>query len=423
MAPAMSASEISGAALYAEREARLQAAIDLRQPDRVPVIYYSMFWQARYAGVTCRDVMYDYAALEAATRKVILDFKPDAYMLPHPIIALGPSMDLIGYRPMRWPGQGVGENFSYQYIDGEYMRADEYDDFIFDPTGYLLTKYLPRIAEVFEPFTAFPDLPAAYYLQLFPSLRPFAAPAMAGALERLVKAGEAMRRMLQSARAFSQEMAGLGFPMGQGATALAPYDYFADNFRGSKAIMLDMFRRKDKLLAAMEKAAVAITRAAVKVGTRSPSKLVFIPIHWGLDGFMSPDQFRTFFWTPLRAVMMSLIDNGLVPLLLWEGDVTSRLETIADIPRGKAIYWFERTDIFRAKAVLGDIACIRGNVPASMLTVGTPDEVTAYCRKLIQVVGKGGGFILDGAIGVPDEARPENVRAMFEAARTAGVYC
>ena len=49
---------------------------------------------------------------------------------------------------------------------------------------------------------------------------------------------------------------------------------------------------------------------------------------------------------------------------LWEGDCTSRLETIADIPRGKAIYWFERTDLVRAKEVLGDVVCLRGNVPS-----------------------------------------------------------
>ncbi|NNN19288.1 MAG: hypothetical protein HKL84_05475, partial [Acidimicrobiaceae bacterium] len=104
----------------------------------------------------------------------------------------------------------------------------------------------------------------------------------------------------------------------------------------------------------------------------------------------------------------------LVPLVLWEGDCTTRLETIADIPAGKAIYWFERTDLFHAKEVLGDVVCLRGNVPASMLNTGTPEEVRDYCRKLIEGVGKNGGFILDGGIGIPDEARLENVRAMFQ---------
>ena len=92
------------------------------------------------------------------------------------------------------------------------------------------------------------------------------------------------------------------------------------------------------------------------------------------------------------------------------------------MPRGKALYWFEQTDLIKAKEVLGDRICLRGNVPASLLNVGTPEQVKEYCRKLIENVGKGGGFILDGATGIPDEARPENVKAMAEAVREYGVY-
>jgi uroporphyrinogen-III decarboxylase len=147
-----------------------------------------------------------------------------------------------------------------------------------------------------------------------------------------------------------------------------------------------------------------------------------MPMHKGLDGFMSLEQFKTFFWPSLKKVILSLIEENFVPLVLWEGDCTSRLEIIKDIPKGKAIYWFEQTDIFRAKEVLGDHVCIRGNVPATLLCVGKPDDIVVYCKKLIDVVGKGGGFILDGAIGVPDEARVENVRAMANTTREYGVY-
>ena len=132
---------------------------------------------------------------------------------------------------------------------------------------------------------------------------------------------------------------------------------------------------------------------------------------------MSLAQFRTVYWPPFRKVLLALIDAGPTPVPLWEGDCASRLETIADIPRGKAVYWFERTDLVRAKEVLGDVVCLRGNVPSSMLTTGTPEQVDAYYRMLIEKVGRNGGLILDGAIGIPDESRPENVRAMYESVR------
>jgi len=137
---------------------------------------------------------------------------------------------------------------------------------------------------------------------------------------------------------------------------------------------------------------------------------------------MSLDQFKTFFWPSLKKVIISLIEGGFIPTVLWEGDCTSRLEAIQEISKGKAIYWFEQTDIFKAKAILGDTVCIRGNVPATLLCVGSPGDVETYCKKLIDVVGKGGGFILDGAIGIPDDARPENVRAMADTTREYGVY-
>jgi hypothetical protein len=81
---------------------------------------------------------------------------------------------------------------------------------------------------------------------------------------------------------------------------------------------------------------------------------VFIPLHKGAEYFMSLEQFKTFYWPGLRALMLGLIDEvdeGLTPCPLFEGDYASRLEIIADIPKAKACYAFERMDIFKAKEV------------------------------------------------------------------------
>ncbi len=297
------------------------------------------------------------------------------------------------------------------------MKAEEYEEYLFDPTGYYLEKFLPRVADAFEGLGRLSDLPGQYYSTLLLGMRHYAAPNVVQSFARMREAGEEARRMIAHAAKFAEEMAELGFPPGQGAMANAPFDYFGDSFRGSKGILLDMYRRKDLLLAAMEKAGVFILKQAVAAGSRSPSRLVFIPTHWAFDAFMSLAQFKTFYWPSFRKLLLGLIEADLVPLVLWEGDCTSRLEAIADIPVGKTVYWFERTDLFHAKEVLGRVACLRGNVPASLLTTGTPEEVDRHCRRLIEGVGRDGGFILDGAIGVPDEAKIENVRAMFQAAR------
>ena len=107
--------------------------------------------------------------------------------------------------------------------------------------------------------------------------------------------------------------------------------------------------------------------------------------------------------------------------VLWEGNCESRLETIGDIPKGKAVYMFEKTDMFKAKEVLGDVVCLHGNVPLSMLVAGTPDDVKKYCKKLIDVVGKGGGFIMAPSTAL-DDAKAENVKAMIDFTKEYGVY-
>jgi uroporphyrinogen-III decarboxylase len=297
------------------------------------------------------------------------------------------------------------------------MKADEYDDYLLDPTGYFLSKYLPRVGEAFEGLAELPMIPALYYIRLMVGLRPFSNPNVVKSLERIQKTAEESNRLMAHSINFAKEMHALGFPISYGVGSIAPFDFFGDYLRGSKGVMLDMFRRKDKLLAAMERASHFILKQAILGGQASPSKFVFIPLHWGLDGFMSPDQFKTFYWPQLRKIVIGLIDAGLIPTLLWEGNCASRLETIADIPRGKAVYWFERTDLAKAKEVLGDVVCLRGNVPTSMMVTGTPDEVDAYCRRLIVKVGKGGGLILDAGCGIPDESRIENVRAMFQSVK------
>jgi len=182
-----------------------------------------------------------------------------------------------------------------------------------------------------------------------------------------------------------------------------------------------MYRRPEKVIQACEKLLPIMLEIALNGSRTSGNPRVFIPIHKGLDKFMSMAQFKIFFWPTLRELMIALINEGLTPCPLWEGDCTSRLEVIKDIPAGKACYAFEATDMFKAKEILGETVCLQGNVPLSILATATPDDVRRYCQKLIDGVGRDGGFILDSATGL-DDAKPENVRAMLEFTKEYGVY-
>ena len=412
------ASGKSPEALYAEREKRIMDAISLKQPDRLPTILFSHFWVGHYNGMTCRETMYDYAKLKEAMLKAARDLEPDSYYPGHIIMAFGPTMDILDYQQLEWPGhKGLAEDVAFQYLDREYMTVGEYDEYLQDPTGFMLHRYLPRVANGFKPMEMLPQYPSVLHTRIIQSVAAYANPEVREMFQTLIKAGEEMQRMFEATAEMVEEMKALGFPLGNHATSHAPFDVASDYLRGSKGTMLDMFRNKDKLLAVMDRITDLIPANSIATADRNQGKHIFFPLHWGLDGFMSPDQFKTFYWPQLRKVMMTMIDNGYIPQVLWEGDCTSRLEVIKDLPPGKAVYMFERTNMKKAKQILGDTVCIRGNVPVSTLITGSVQDTVDAVKRLFDECGYGGGFILDGAVGIPDEAKHENVIAMFETAK------
>jgi uroporphyrinogen-III decarboxylase len=212
-----------------------------------------------------------------------------------------------------------------------------------------------------------------------------------------------------------------GYPSISGGFTKAPFDVIGDTLRGTKEIMMDLFRRPDLVVEACERLTPIMIKAGVHICDTSGHPLCFIPLHKGADGFMSHDQFQKFYWPSLRKVAIGLIDEGVVPLLFAEGEYNSRLETIADLPKGKAIWFFDRTDIKKAKDILGDTSCIMGNFPLDLLYAGTAEEVRTYAKELIDTAGKGGGYIFASGAGLQG-TKPENVKIMIDFFKEHGVY-
>ena len=406
---------------YRKRERRVNDAIQLKIPDRVPVMSLLGFFPAKYTGITCKEAMYGDEKMMKAWVETVSELQPDTHENPFFYLSFGSVLGTLDFKQLKWPGHGVDIGHGYQFVEGEYMKSEDYDAFLFDPTDFMIRSYWPRIFHGLKPFEKLPHLREiiSYYMGLA-HFAAFDRPEVTEAIEALLETAKAARKMVSGGIAYEQKMKELGFPLQFGSTTQAPFDTLADFFRGTKGALLDLFRNPDKVLQAIEKFYPIMLRLGGSAKKRE-NKGVFIPIHKGLDSFMSKDHFKTFFWPSLRRLITDLIDEGLNPIVLWEGDCTSRLEIIADIPKGKAIYWLERTDIFKAKEILRDTVCIRGNVPLSIMCTGTSDDVRAYCKKLIDHVGKGGGFIMDCST-VLDDAKPENVKTMFEFTKEYGRY-
>ena len=194
----------------------------------------------------------------------------------------------------------------------------------------------------------------------------------------------------------------------------------ADNIRGFLNVPMDLYEIPEKVTAAID----IMTEYALQNVRRlknTGSKYCFMPLHGGTDDFMSLEDYRTFYWPSLRRVMEEIIDCGMIPYVFCEGKYDTRLEVLREVPRGKVIYMFEQVDIARAKAVLGDTACICGNLPTSLLLYGKPHEVVDETRRLLDTCAPGGGFLMDCSI-VLDHYKEENLEAWFDTTLQYGRY-
>lgn len=234
----------------------------------------------------------------------------------------------------------------------------------------------------------------------------------------LIAAGEAQEKWMKNAGTpLAVTMGQLALvPNGHmGGAGGAPFDAISDRYRGMHGAMLDMYRHPDELLALLDKMLQGQIKRAVPADPENP-KRVFIALHRGADGFMSNEQYAKFYWPGLKAAMMKSIELGYIPMPFCEGKYDDRIEFFLDMPKGKVVVHLDLTDMFRAKEILKDHCCLMGNVPASLLQVGTPNDVDEYCKKIIEVCGKGGGLILTHGSSI-DEVKPECLHAMIESTK------
>ena len=405
---------------YRQRTQRLIDAYNVDIPDRVPVSLPVAAWPAYLAGTDTRTVMYDYEKMTAAWRRFYDGFETDSMISPAMVLP-GRVYDLLDFKLYSWPGHNLPESATgIQFVEGEYMKADEYGLLIRDPSDFWLRVYIPRVFGAFEPFkmlsplTSMVEGPAGWFM-------PFMRPDMQAAAQTLIDVGRELGRWAQAVGEFNRWATAAGYPAGRMVFAKAPFDTIGDTLRGTKGIVRDMFKRPGQLLEAIDVVTDFTIRQTVEQANSARATSALFPLHKGADGFMSPRQFETFYWPSLKRVIEGLVREGIRPELFAEGSYTTRLETVNEFPRGAVSWIFDRTDMAAAKRILGDRCCIAGNVPTSLMVTGRYKETKEYCRKLIETCAPGGGFILAGGAHC-DQGNPENLRAMMDAAKEFGTY-
>ena len=404
---------------FKARAARLARAAKMEIPDRVPCMLPAGWFPAYNAGVPLKKVMYDPELMKKVWLKYCDEYDSDTF--DGTLFFQGQVSDLLESKTQKWPGHGLPDDaHSYQYIEGVYMKADEYDMFMKDPFDFQLRKLLPRQYGVFEPFA---DVPSFSSYQGLPNR--LMAMALDPKFQRLFKAIHEAAKYVPAFNKASMETTNMaaakGFPMFRGGLAVAPFDVFADSLRGTQGIVMDMFRQPEKIHQAMEIVLPQLVKGAIGMCDMADCPVVMMPLHKGDDAFMSDKQFETFYWPTFQRQLLAMVDDGLVPFPVAEGAYNRRLEYISDMPKSACVWMFDQTNMANAKKTIGKVACIAGNVPVSVAYTQTEKEMKEWCRKLIETCAPGGGYILTGGATF-DKAKPENMRAMMAAAKEYGKY-
>jgi hypothetical protein len=407
------------AELYRERWSRVMDAVALKKPDRVPLIPQIEAVAEYYSGITVREAMYDYRKAAAALDRFYADFQPDLGWGPG-LMYYAPAMESCGLKWLRWPGNGIQEaQQMYQFIEGEFMLPEEYEELIHDPTHFIQSKWIPRCFTKLRGLEKL-RLRDSIWGGFFGTFAAFADAEVIESLENLIETGKQLAEWFAFCGEYEAKMEKeLGLPLAVGANGFAPFDQLGDTLRGTVNVMVDVLERPEKVVRAVEALLPIALEAPIAACQANGRKTVWIWLHKGVDEFMSVAQYKTFYWPTLQKMIVGLVEAGLTPFVYCEGSYNTRLEVLRDVPAGKVVYDFEKVDMFKAKEILGDVACIAGNLPNAMLLYGGPDEVDRYCRELIEGVGRDGGFMLDAG-GLIDNANVENLRAMFDSVEKYG---
>ena len=360
--------------LYEERLDRIKTAVALDKPDRVPVVPLANAFCARHMGVKMSEFCTN---PEISNRTIIRSFSELGEFDGLQSAAFyAPSLGMLWLSRIKLPGYDLPEGELWQVDEQELMTTENYDKIINEGNNKFLRDYYREKLDNLEA-----------------KLQP---------MEYMPKAQQAIED--------------LGIVMFCGGNVTIPYESFCGG-RSMTKFLQDLFRIPDKVQAAMDVAIVDIIENTRQMLQATKPLAVWTGGWRSASEFLSPRLWRRFVFPYYKQLVQAVVDEGVIPILHFDSDWTRDLENLREMPKGKCVLALDgATDIYKAKEILGDHMCIMGDVPAALLSLGTPGEVNEYCQRLINEIGPA-GFILSSGCDIPPNAKPENVKAMIDSVK------
>ncbi|MBN2027515.1 MAG: hypothetical protein JW854_12215 [Actinobacteria bacterium] len=379
-------------------EERMQAAINLQVPDRVPVSPLIYYFAAYYTGILNADLR-DPANYSRAIDRCFDELGPwDAlYPLNFYHAEIG---TFIFPMKMLEPGIGLPPDAIRQFLEEEIMLPEDYE-------------WITRACE---------RTPRVSYIRLFlrwiPRIWSHIDEGWRSYTYMLPRIAENLWRW----RSEYQDWHDRGVTQLYGFGLEAAFDSFS-MARGILNFSRDLKKYPEIIARTAEEMTDSYLFILKNLDRFFGVGRIVIALHRTSNDFISPATFEKVALPSLKSLVEKLKSEGINCILHCDGNWDLNLEALRKLPAGCCVAQFDgASDIFKAKEVIGDRICIYGDVPADLLALGSPSEVDEYCHRLIEEVGKGGGFILGSGCELAPNARPENVKAMMESVVKYGYY-
>lgn len=361
------------------KQERLQAAISLDFVDRHPVFPILVTTAARLYGITQAEAWRDHGVAREALIRCFEEFgydygsKPNYYypMLPGKLCA-APVRNLI-------PGKQLAEDDLYQIDERVLFAREDYDKIGSLGWNVFWDEHYEKISsKTMEQFSRMQSITNQLYVDDMKICEDRGMPIFLGvAVDSVLMAFSLCRTLTEFTR--------------------------------------DLYEVPDKVEAAMQASCDDLISNAIQVCRNNGRDVAFIVLERGSGFYYRLPVFERFEWPFLERYVDALVSEGITPWLHFDTDWEINLPYLTRLPKGKCVCDLDgTTDIFKAKEILKGHMCISGDVPASLLTLGKAEEVEEYCKRLIDEVGDGGGFMLTSGCECPIDAKPENIRAMVE---------
>lgn len=360
--------------LYDQRLKRTLDAVAMKPVDKIPFSYSGPAYLAREQGVSIKDYTTDFPkATDAAIGFV--NAHPGIDSIQTPIISPH-SLSTLWLSRVRTPGNELPDDELWQVDEQEVIKFEDYEKII--EKGYA-----PWVMELMQ--------------------------------DRLDNPLAKMQSFIEYTPACNKRLAEAGMPVLNGANAGSPFEGFC----GGRTLMnffVDLMQEPELIKKVFDNAQEFL------MGNYLSQLDAGAPIGAWVGGWraapelLSHDIWMEFVWPYLKPFIIETVNRGVVPILHFDSNWESELETLKELPAGKCILMLDgTTDMRKARAVLDERMCLMGDVPASMLAFGSETQVYDYVTKLIDDVGPKTGLIVSSGCDNPLNAKPGNVNAMIQA--------